>query len=139
MHGSLPVLEYFPMDTPKEPFIAPGGSSSPYPDPRVYSSLDYGNRVGAFRVFKALKKYGLKASVAFNSCVAQRYPFLLNEAMLRGWEVLAHGVDMAELHHGDLDIETERGYVQESLATLREFSGQPVTGWISPARSESTI
>ena len=133
----VPVLEYFPMDTPKEPFIAPGGSSTPYPDPRVYSSLDYGNRVGAFRVFKALEKYSLKASVALNSSVAQRYPFLLNEAMRRGWEVLAHGVDMARLHHGDLNIETERGYVQESLATLREMSGQPVTGWISPARSES--
>ena len=108
-----------------------------HPDPRVYSSLDYGNRVGAFRVFKALEKYRLKASVALNSSVARRYPFLLNEATRRGWEVLAHGVDMAKLHHGDLNIETERGYVPESLATLREMSGQPVTGWISPARSES--
>ena len=50
---------------------------------------------------------------------------------------MAHGVDMGKLHHGDLDIETERGYVKESLSTLREMSGQPVTGWISPARSES--
>ena len=44
---------------------------------------------------------------------------------------------MAKLHHGDLDIETERGYVRESLSILREMSGQSVTGWISPARSES--
>lgn len=133
----VPVLEYFPMDTPKEPFVAPGGTTTPYPDPRVYSSRDYGCRVGAFRVFKALDKHRLKASVAFNSSVAERYPFLLNEVTRRGWEVMAHGVDMAKLHHGDLDIETERGYVRESLVTLREMSGQPVTGWVSPARSES--
>lgn len=133
----VPVLEYFPMDTPTTPFIAPGGSTTPYPDPRTYSSCDYGNRVGAFRVFKALDKHGLKASVAFNSAVAARYPFLLNEITRRDWEVMAHGVDMGKLHHGDLDIETERGYVKESLSTLREMSGQPVTGWISPARSES--
>ena len=133
----VPVLEYFPMDTPTTPFIAPGGSTTPYPDPRTYSSCDYGNRVGAFRVFKALDKHGLKASVAFNSAVAARYPFLLNEITRRDWEVMAHGVDMGKLHHGELDIETERGYVKESLSTLREMSGQPVTGWISPARSES--
>ena len=133
----VPVLEYFPMDTPTTPFIAPGGSTTPYPAPRTYSSCDYGNRVGAFRVFKALDKHGLKASVAFNSAVAARYPFLLNEITRRDWEVMAHGVDMGKLHHGDLDIEPERGYVKESLSTLREMSGQPVTGWISPARSES--
>tara|TARA_B100000676_G_C18050923_1_gene831110 strand:- start:73 stop:999 length:927 start_codon:yes stop_codon:yes gene_type:complete len=133
----VPVLEYFPMDTPTTPFIALGGSTTPYPDPRTYSSRDYGNRVGAFRVFKALDKHGLKASVAFNSAVAARYPFLLNEVTRRDWEVIAHSVDMGKLHHGNLDIETERGYVKESLSTLREMSGQPVTGWISPARSES--
>ena len=133
----VPVLEYFPMDTPTTPFIAPGGSTTPYPDPRTYSSRDYGNRVGAFRVFKALDKHNLKASVAFNSEVAARYPFLLNEVKRRDWEVIAHGIDMAKIHHGDLDIETERGYVKESLSTLRAMSGQPVTGWISPARSES--
>ena len=133
----VPVLEYFPMDTPTTPFIAPGGSTTPYPDPRTYSSRDYGNRVGAFRVFKALDKHDLKASVAFNSAVAARYPFLLNEVKRRDWEVIAHGVDMAKIHHGDLDIETERGYVKEALSTLRGMSGQPVTGWISPARSES--
>ena len=36
---------------PTAPFIAPGGSNTPYPDPWTYSSRDYGNRVGAFRVF----------------------------------------------------------------------------------------
>ena len=133
----VPVLEYFPMNTPKAPFIPLGGSTTPYPDPRVYSSRDYGSRVGIFRVFKALDKHGLKASVAFNSAVATRYPFLLNEVTRRNWEVIAHGVDMAKLHHGELNIETERGYVRESLSILREMSGQPVTGWISPARSES--
>ena len=46
----VPVLEYFPMDTPKEPFVAPGGTTTPYPDPRVYSSRDYGSRVGAWAI-----------------------------------------------------------------------------------------
>ena len=131
----VPVLEYFPMDTPTAPFIAPGGSTTPYPDPRTYSSRDYGSRVGAFRVFKALDKYGVRASVAFNSAVAARYPFLMNEVTRRDWEVIAHGVDMGKLHHGDHDIETVRAFVQAWLSMLRDMSGQRVVGWISPARS----
>jgi allantoinase len=133
----VPMLEYFPLDAPQKPFIAPGGSTTPYPDVRNYSARDFGNRVGAFRVFKALDRHGLKASVAFNSKVAERYPFLMHEVTRRGWEVMSHGVDMGKLHHSEVDLETERGYVQESLSVLREMSGQPVTGWISPARSES--
>ena len=43
----VPVLEYFPMDTPKEPFIAPGDSSTLSRPTRLFFA-DYGNRVGAF-------------------------------------------------------------------------------------------
>lgn len=133
----VPVLEFFSLDSPRDPFIPPGGLQTPYPDIRAYTTLDYGNRVGAFRVFKALDNRGIKASVAFNSRVAERYPFLLQEVVRRNWEVMAHGVDMSKLHHGELDLETERAYVEESISVLRELSGQTVTGWASPARSES--
>lgn len=133
----VPVLEYFPLDGPRDPFIPPGGMTTPYPDIRAYTSRDFGSRVGAFRVFQALDKHDIKASVAFNSRIAQRYPFLLKEVIRRDWEVMAHGVDMGKLHHGELDIETERSQVMESISVLRKMSGQPVRGWISPARSES--
>ncbi|MEL0022039.1 MAG: polysaccharide deacetylase family protein [Rickettsiales bacterium] len=133
----VPVLEYFPLDSPREPFIPPGGMTTPYPDIRAYSLRDYGSRVGAFRVFKALDAQGIKATVAFNARVAQRYPFLMREVTRRGWEVMAHGVDMGKLHHGELEIETERGLVRESVSVLRALSGQDVRGWASPARSES--
>lgn len=133
----MPVLEYFPLDAPMTPFVPLGGLSTPYPAYRGYSQQDYGNRVGAFRVFRMLDKYNLNATVPMNSRVAERYPFLLQEVTRRNWEVVAHGVDMKALHHGDLDIETERAQVKESIDTLRRLSGQLVTGWASPARSES--
>ena len=137
----VPVLEYFPMNTPKEPFVAPGGSTIPYPDPRLYSSRDYGSRVGAFRVFKSLDKHGLKASVAFNSAVAARYPFLLNEVTRRGWEVMSHGVDMSKLHHGELDIERnaatsgKRSRLFVRCPASRSPAGSPLHGRNPPTRS----
>ncbi len=131
------ALEFFPLDQPAQPFKAPGGMVTPYPDLRHYTLRDYGNRVGVFRVFKLLDRLGLRPSVSFNSNVARRYPRLMAEVVDRGWEVVANGVDMGSLHHGGLGVDVETALVDEALDVLRSASGQPVTGWLSPARSES--
>jgi peptidoglycan/xylan/chitin deacetylase (PgdA/CDA1 family) len=133
----VPALEFFPLDQPAEPFRAPGGMVTPYPDLRHYTLRDYGNRVGVFRVFKLLDDLGIKASVAVNSRVAERYPFLIEEVVRRGWEVVAYGVDMGRLHYGGMAIEDETARVKEAVTTLREMTGQAITGWLSPAKSES--
>jgi peptidoglycan/xylan/chitin deacetylase (PgdA/CDA1 family) len=133
----VPALEFFPLDMPAEPFRAPGGMVTAYPDLRHYTLRDYGNRVGVFRVFKALDAPGIPASVAVNSKVAERYPYLIDEINRRDWEIIAYGVDMGRLHYGGMATDDEAAQVKEALGVLRETSGQPVTGWLSPARSES--
>ena len=52
-------------------------------------------------------------------------------------EIIANGEDMDHLHHSGLSEVEERGLVERTLATLRKASGQPVRGWLSPAKSES--
>jgi len=131
------ALEFFPLNQPAVPFKAAGGMVTPYPDLRHYTLRDYGNRIGVFRVFRLLEELGIEPSVSFNSKVAQRYPRLMEEVIGREWEVIANGVDMGTLHHGELDIAEEAAQIDESLGVLRDMSGQPVTGWLSPARSES--
>ncbi len=133
----IPSLQLFPLDMSAKPFRAPGGLERPYPDYWNYTLRDYGNRVGFHRVFKALDAHGLKASVPISSDLAERHPYLLNEVTRRGWEVIGHGVDMGKLHHSGLSEEDEVGLIRQSLAGLREASGQPVTGWLSPGQSES--
>ena len=133
----VPALEFFPLDMAGTPFMPPGGMGRGYPDYWNYTLRDYGNRVGVFRIFQALDERGLKASVAVNSRVAERYPFLVDEITRRGWEIVGHGVDMSRLHHGGQPIDEERGLVREALATLSRLSGQRVIGWLSPAYSES--
>ncbi len=133
----VPALEFFPLDQPAQPFKAPGGMVTPYPDLRHYTLRDYGNRVGVFRVFKVLDRLGVKASVAVNSKVAERYPFLIEEVNRRGWEIIAYGVDMGRLHYGGLPVEDETAQIKEAVGSLRRVSGQAITGWLSPAKSES--
>ncbi|ARO13409.1 polysaccharide deacetylase [Ketogulonicigenium robustum] len=130
-------FEHFPMDMPAKPFVPPGGMDRPYPSVWDFSTRDYGNRVGIFRLFKVLDKYGIKATAAMNSVVAQRYPYLLQEILRRDWEVAAAGTDMGHLFHGQMDPAAEVALVQESFSTLRSLSGQAVTGWHSPAFSQS--
>ena len=133
----VPALEWFPLDMKGRPFKAPGAMLNSYPDLRHYTLRDYGNRVGIFRIMKALDARGIKASVATNAAVALRYPALLKACVDRGWEVLANGLDMDHLHYGGIDATEEQRLVTETLAILRRASGQKVRGWLSPAKSES--
>jgi peptidoglycan/xylan/chitin deacetylase (PgdA/CDA1 family) len=133
----VPALEWFPLDMKGKPFKAPGALVNPYPDLRHYTLRDYGNRVGIFRVMKALDTLGIRASVAVNAAVAARYPSLVQACVTRGWELIGNGLDMDHLHHEGLSKEEERKLVEDSLGMLRKVSGQKIRGWLSPARSES--
>jgi allantoinase len=119
------------------PFKPPGAMMTAYPDLRHYTLRDYGNRVGIFRIMKALEKHGIRASVAVNAAVAVRYPALIGECTQRGWEIIANGLDMDHLHHAGLSPDDEKKLIETTLEILRKASGQAVRGWLSPAKSES--
>ena len=133
----VPALEWFPLDMKGKPFKAPGAMTNSYPDLRHYTLRDYGNRVGIFRIMRALDARGIKATAAANAAVAVRYPALIQACVARGWEILGNGLDMDHLHHEGMDAAEEQRLVAESLAILRRASGQKVRGWLSPAKSES--
>ncbi|MFM9941629.1 MAG: polysaccharide deacetylase family protein [Hyphomicrobiaceae bacterium] len=133
----VPTLEFFPLDMDPKLVKPPGALDRPYPDYWNYTLRDYGNRVGFARLFRALEQRGLKASVAMSSRLPERYLHVMHEVRRLGFEVIAHGVDMGRLHTTGIAIETERDWVRQSLETLRRLSGQPVTGWYSPAHAES--
>ncbi|NMP32010.1 polysaccharide deacetylase family protein [Thalassotalea sp. M1531] len=130
-------LQFFPLDQKGVPFKVPGGMTMPYPDLRHFTLRDYGNRVGIYRLLNAFDKYQVTPTFAMNSALAKRNPYLLNVIKERSNEILGHGIHMDALHYGGQDISQERQQVKESLSTLRELSGQAITGWLSPVRSES--
>jgi peptidoglycan/xylan/chitin deacetylase (PgdA/CDA1 family) len=133
----VPALEWFPLNMAGVPFKPPGAMQTAYPDLRHYTLRDYGNRVGIFRIMKALEKHGIRPSVAVNAAVAVRYPSLIKECTQRGWEIMANGLDMDHLHHAGLALDDEKKLVDSTLEILRRASGQAVRGWLSPAKSES--
>ena len=130
-------LQFFPMNQQGKPFPVPGGMTMPYPDLRHFSLRDYGNRVGIYRFLNAFDEYGINPTFAINTRLAERTPYLLERVLSRGDELICHGWDMDSLHYGGMEREQEAELVTRSLQRLRELSGQPITGWLSPARNES--
>ena len=130
-------LQFFPINQQGKPFKVPGGMTMPYPDLRHYTLRDYGNRVGVFRFLKAFDRYGIEPTFAMNTRLAERNPYLIDTIKERGNEISCHGWHMDALHYGGQNIDEERKLIESSVDRLRELSGQPVRGWISPARSES--
>lgn len=128
---------HFPMDMPLKPFIAPGGMERPYPSFWDYTQRDYGNRIGIYRLMKAMAARDLKATALLSAALAPLYPVLMDDIEAAGWEPACAGLDMGHLHHGQVPEAEEAATVTQAAALLRARFGTAVQGWHSPAHSES--
>lgn len=130
-------LELFPLDAPALPFRPLGSMTLGYPDFWNRSSRDYGLRLGIYRIMRVLDDFGLRATAAINSAIAEDHPRIVDEIAKRNWEFMANGVDMGHVHHAGLTIEDERELIRKARTTVTRASGHSVAGWHSPGRSQS--
>jgi peptidoglycan/xylan/chitin deacetylase (PgdA/CDA1 family) len=130
---------WFPMDMPLKPFIAPGGMERPYPSYWDFTQRDYGNRIGIYRLMKSMAARGVKGTALLSAALAREYPVLMDDIAAAGWEPACAGLDMGHLHHAEVPEAEERATVTEAAALLRGRFGDAVTGWHSPAHSESAV
>jgi peptidoglycan/xylan/chitin deacetylase (PgdA/CDA1 family) len=79
----------------------------------------------------------VKASIATNSAIAERYPSIIADIVAAGHEIIAHSTDMNGTIASGLPIEEERELIATSLDTLERVSGTRPKGWLSIARSQS--
>ncbi|TNE38577.1 MAG: polysaccharide deacetylase [Alphaproteobacteria bacterium] len=129
-------LEFFMLDPSGKPFKHPGAMVTPYPDLRHYTTRDYGNRVGVYRLLDAYAAAGIKVTFAVNGRLLERVQPLIADITAEGHEIAAHGYDTDSLHWGGLDLETERSYVARTRETFDRAGLQPRV-WLSPARQQS--
>lgn len=130
-------LEWFPMTPSDTPFRAPGHMQTPYPDYRHYTAREYGTRIGFYRLLDAFRKAGVKASVATNGAIADRYPQIIVDILADGHEIIAHSTDMNGTIASGLAEDAERALISQSLASIEAAAGRRPKGWLSIARSES--
>lgn len=125
-------IEFFPLNPPGTPFKHPGAMKTPYPDLRHFTTRDYGNRIGVYRLLREFAKRGIKATFAINAEIARRYPPLLEAILSDGHEIAAHGRSTAHIHHAGLTETEERDWI----AGVRKTFPNAKT-WMSPARNQS--
>ena len=130
-------LEWFPIEPNDTPFRAPGHMQTAYPDYRHYTAREYGTRIGFYRLLDAFAKAGVKASIAANSAIAERYPQIIADIMDGGHEIIAHSTDMNGTIASGLPADEERALITHSLDTLERVAGRRPQGWLSVARSQS--
>ncbi|APG61663.1 polysaccharide deacetylase [Sphingorhabdus lutea] len=130
-------LEYFPIIPNDAPFRAPGHMVTPYPDYRHYTSREYGTRIGIYRLLDAFKQRGIRASIAANSIIAEKYPALVEDILADGHEIIAHSTDMNASIASNMDEAQERAIIEQSLEILTKAIGEKPSGWLSISRSQS--
>ncbi|EBA07030.1 polysaccharide deacetylase family protein [Sagittula stellata] len=92
---------------------------------------DFGNRVGAFRLFDRLAAAGIRPAVLLNTDVYDEAPEVLTAARAVGAEIVGHG-------HSNSDSLTalpegaEQGYVCQVLERIAREEGAAPGGWSSP-------
>ncbi|MEM8935543.1 MAG: polysaccharide deacetylase family protein [Pseudomonadota bacterium] len=129
-------LEYFMLNPSGAPFKHPGAMATAYPDLRHFTTRDYGNRVGVFRLLRAFKDTRIKATFAINGKLVDRVRPLIDAIEEDGHEIAAHGLDTDSIHWGGIDPEVEKRYVSDTRAAFDQAGISPRT-WLSPARQQS--
>lgn len=129
-------IEHHMLDPQGKPFKHPGAMVTPYPDLRHFTTRDYGNRVGVFRILKALKARGLKATFPINASVLDRLAPLVEAIRADGHEIAAYGWSTDRIHWSGLEPSVEAGWVRETRAAFEAAGLSPRT-WLSPARQQS--
>ena len=110
--------------------------ASPAPDVLNLSWLDYGNRVGAWRLLDLFQSLELPLTVLVNAAIYEGCPGLVEAFRAAGCEIAAHGRTNAE-RQGDLDEGAEAQLIAEATAEIASREGRPPRGWLGPWISES--
>ena len=133
-------LEYWEVDPPKDAVTDPRMKDSVapfYPDYRTSTRMEYGNRVGIFRLFDLLDRYRLKVTVPVNAMALERYPFLVEECLKRGYELGGHGISASRMLSSKMSEAEERRQSATASTRSRRASGNRPTGWVGQDYGQS--
>ncbi|HTH98493.1 MAG TPA: polysaccharide deacetylase family protein [Stellaceae bacterium] len=129
----IPNIEFFALDE-QVPAAAGGGGKTP--DVPAWAVRDYGNRIGVFRMMKALDKYGVRGTVALNSDLCLHHPRILEEAARLKWELMGHNESNTRRLNA-IAPEEEREVIRNTLETIASRTGQRPVGWLGSGLQET--
>ncbi len=122
----------FDQAMPRKILTAPHGREN-VPDVPNFAWAEYGMRRGMPRILEMFADRGLPASASINAGVVDAYPTCAEAILAAGWEFIGHGI-----HQRSVEAEAdEAGLIDAATDKLKNFSGKPVRGWLSPGLIET--
>ncbi len=133
LHVIVNVEEWlFDGRMPRTALPPPAGSEC-VPDVPNYAWYEYGNRVGIWRLFAVLARYGIRATLSINGHVCVAYPRIVEAALAAGWEMMGHGFVQRPMSA----VADERAVIRATLDVLEASTGVRPRGWLGPALVET--
>jgi peptidoglycan/xylan/chitin deacetylase (PgdA/CDA1 family) len=125
-----PNIEFYELHPPLGPGRVPW--PRPFPDVLGYSWRDYGNRAGVWRMIDVMARRGVRGSVSLNVALCDHFPDIVGACNELGWEFFSHGVYNTRYLFG-MSEEQQHRIIRDSIDTIRDRTGQEMSGWLSPA------
>jgi allantoinase len=126
-------LEHFSFGDGLGASLAP---PQPQPDVLNYAWREWGNRVGAWRMFDVLDELQLPCAALINSALLDHCPELVAACVERGHEIVGHGHTNAQ-RQGEMDEAHELALLRGCMAAFTSAGLPAPRGWLSPWISES--
>jgi len=117
---------------PGGPGIVGGNLPGNVYDNPNFTWREYGQRVGVWRLFDVFDAEGVPASCTMNAKMALERSQVIDAALERGWEIVAHNYVQDELLTDYMfDEATERDVIRRTLDTYEQAVGKKAKGWLS--------
>ncbi len=102
-----------------------------FPEIRNWTTREYGNRVGVYRILDLLDELGLVPTVALGAAMVQTHPELVRQIRDRDWDVVTHGFTANRMITSRMSYEQERGFIAECQDVVANALGRRPDGWLS--------
>jgi allantoinase len=132
-------LEYWDQTKETQKVFYPGGPGivggdlpgNVYDNPN-WTWREYGQRVGVWRMFELFDEFGVPSGCTMNAKMGLERRAVIDAALTRGWEIIAHNYVQTELLADySFDEDKEREVIRETLRVYKEVCGKPAKGWLS--------
>lgn len=116
-------------------YIPPGGASPQgrvaAPDVQHYMHRAYGNRVGFWRMLRAIDTYAIPSTVSLSLTLLEDDPDIREAMRERDWEVMSHGISNLRPLYG-LTREEEDDFFRQSQLLATTYYGGRMKGMLGP-------
>ena len=113
--------------------LPPPGGGNLIPDLPNWAWQEYGMRIGFWRIFEALERHGIRATLSINGSVCEVYPRVAGAARDADWEFMAHSYIQKPLHL----LDDQLAAIRKSIDVIDRFTGKKPRGWLGPGLTET--